>query len=97
MCILCGRVVGQEDVQELTICPTPKCPGQYCSTCYVDLNKICPICKMPTEYGDLSDESLERYEISSEYGAVVTGLLRSEGDTTSYMKEYQYHTIYVEV
>jgi hypothetical protein len=60
MCILCAQAVGQEDVQQLTTCPTPNCPGQYCLSCYVQLMKICPICAKPTEYGDLSDESLER-------------------------------------
>ncbi|XP_069674725.1 DC-STAMP domain-containing protein 2-like [Periplaneta americana] len=59
-CLLCGRVVKKGSKQQLIICPTPNCIGQYCVACFADLKNICPICKKPIEYGDLSDISIER-------------------------------------
>lgn len=60
MCILCGQVVRKGDKEQLIKCPTPNCCGQYCTSCYAELKNLCTICKQPTEYGDLSDESIER-------------------------------------
>ncbi|XP_060806892.1 DC-STAMP domain-containing protein 2-like [Amyelois transitella] len=41
-------------------CDTPNCPGTYCSNCFSDLGELCTICISPSDYGDLSDVSLEK-------------------------------------
>ncbi|XP_034243105.1 DC-STAMP domain-containing protein 2-like [Thrips palmi] len=33
--------------------------GQYCATCYSELGRLCTACKMPVDYGDVSDISDE--------------------------------------
>jgi hypothetical protein len=60
MCILCGEVVRERSIEQLIKCQKPNCSGQYCTSCYRDLNNMCTICMQPTEYGDLSDESIEK-------------------------------------
>ncbi|XP_021923470.1 DC-STAMP domain-containing protein 2-like isoform X2 [Zootermopsis nevadensis] len=60
MCIVCGKVFKEGDKEELIKCQTPNCSGLYCLSCYAEIMNICTICKEPTEYGDLSDVSLER-------------------------------------
>ncbi|PSN35586.1 DC-STAMP domain-containing protein 2 [Blattella germanica] len=60
MCVLCGKVFQVGNQEQLIRCSTPNCPGLYCLNCYADINDLCTICKKPVEYGDLSDESLEK-------------------------------------
>ncbi|XP_033606754.1 DC-STAMP domain-containing protein 2 [Cryptotermes secundus] len=74
MCILCGKVVRKGDKEQLIICPTPNCCGQYCTECYADLKNLCTICKKPTEYGDLSDESIERDSSEEDCQGSQTGV-----------------------
>ncbi|XP_014271124.1 DC-STAMP domain-containing protein 2 [Halyomorpha halys] len=57
-CLLCGGL-GSSSLP-LVKCPRPDCIGVYCVPCYGQLQNICTLCKLPIEYGDLSDMSEER-------------------------------------
>ncbi|CAH1404521.1 unnamed protein product [Nezara viridula] len=57
-CLLCGGL--GSSTLPLVKCPRPDCIGIYCVPCYGQLQNICTLCKLPIEYGDLSDMSEER-------------------------------------
>ncbi|XP_052744849.1 DC-STAMP domain-containing protein 2-like [Bicyclus anynana] len=48
-------------INSLLPCNTRNCPGVYCARCYCDIGHLCTICMSPTDYGDLSDVSLETW------------------------------------
>ncbi len=50
-CLVCKAV---ED-QTFRDCETEKCYGIYCSSCYDDLGRVCPICLHGNEYGEEED------------------------------------------
>lgn len=58
-CLLCGAIERPEHEPHIK-CPTPGCVGLYCTQCFADLQKLCTICRMPVEYGDLTDMSEEK-------------------------------------
>ncbi|XP_073963256.1 uncharacterized protein isoform X2 [Choristoneura fumiferana] len=61
-CLLCGTKQLQNDPDTyLKRCETPTCPGIYCARCFLDIGQLCTICLSPSDYGDLSDVSLEKW------------------------------------
>lgn len=59
-CVLCATPEREGDAATaLQHCATPGCAGQYCATCYGELGRLCTACKMPVDYGDVSDISDE--------------------------------------
>ena len=55
-CLVCGSV---ED-QTFRDCQTERCQGVYCGECYDDINRVCPICHLASEYSDEEEyEDLE--------------------------------------
>ncbi|XP_066587675.1 uncharacterized protein [Prorops nasuta] len=78
-CLMCGMV--QRPGEETHVkCVTPDCLGFYCLQCYADLGNLCTICKMPIEYGDLSDMSEERDSSDDQLARKVERLMRESKD-----------------
>lgn len=59
VCLLCGAVE-RSDQEPHIKCATPGCVGLFCIQCFADLQNLCTICRLPIEYGDLSDISEEK-------------------------------------
>ncbi|XP_026323167.1 DC-STAMP domain-containing protein 2-like [Hyposmocoma kahamanoa] len=60
-CLLCGttELHGDPDTK-LIRCQIPQCPGIYCRHCFFDIGELCTICLSPSDYGDMSDVSIEK-------------------------------------
>ncbi|XP_058828490.1 DC-STAMP domain-containing protein 2-like [Topomyia yanbarensis] len=56
-CILCSTKLMNDD---LISCLRPGCPGVYCYECCLEAHYVCSICSERMDFGDLSNDSIER-------------------------------------